>query len=105
MNDFKRIDEARKILGLGETASLEDIKKAYREKCLKYHPDRCKDARKKECEKMMKNINDARNIVLDYCINYKFSFAKQEIKKNTKEKELNDHLERFYNGWWGDLDL
>jgi curved DNA-binding protein CbpA len=28
--DFKQIDEARKLLGLGEDASLEEIKDAYR---------------------------------------------------------------------------
>ena len=30
--DFKKIDEARKILGLGEKATLKEIKNAYREK-------------------------------------------------------------------------
>jgi len=31
MADFKQIDEAKKILGLEETAALEEIKSAYKE--------------------------------------------------------------------------
>jgi len=33
--DFNKIDEARKILGLGEKATLKEIKSAYREKAKK----------------------------------------------------------------------
>ena len=40
MANFKQIDEARKLLGLDETATLEEIKKAYRKKAMEFHPDR-----------------------------------------------------------------
>jgi len=39
--DFKQIDDARKVLGLNESASLEEIRDAFRNLALKYHPDRC----------------------------------------------------------------
>ena len=48
MADFRQIDQARKLLGLGEEAGIEEIKEAYRDLSLKYHPDRCKDQDKKE---------------------------------------------------------
>ena len=105
MTDFKKINEARKILKLEENVTLEEIKNAYRELALKYQPDRCKGKNKKKYEEMFKKITNAKNTIMDYCINYKFSFAEKEIEKNTKEKELKEHLDRFYNGWWGDLDL
>ena len=39
-----RRDEAYKILGLPESASTAEIKKAYRKLSLKTHPDKCKDS-------------------------------------------------------------
>ena len=48
------------ILGLEEGASIEEIKRAYHNLALKHHPDLPKNAGKiKECEEMMKKINEA----------------------------------------------
>lgn len=48
------------ILGLEETASDEEIKRAYRNLVLQHHPDLPKNAdRIKECEAMMAKINEA----------------------------------------------
>jgi len=105
MADFKQIDEARKILGLDQEATLEEIKEAFRKLSLKYHPDRCKDKDKKNCEEMIKKINQAKDILLNYCANYKYSFKEKDVKKQTMDKQLYEHLKRFYDGWWGNLDL
>jgi len=59
MTRFRDIDEARKILGLGETASLAEIKRAYRTLSLKYHPDKCTDGDKQRCEDMFKKIKQS----------------------------------------------
>jgi len=105
MTDFKQIDEARKLLGLGEYASLEEIKSAYKELVLKYHPDRCKGEKKKECEERFKKISHSRDVLMNYCAGYKYSFKENDAKRNTMSKEYYEHLKRFYDGWWGDLDL
>ena len=48
------------ILGLDNSASEEEIKKAYHALALEHHPDLPKNAsRVKECEKMMAKINEA----------------------------------------------
>ena len=39
MASFEEIDEARKLLELPEAASMSEIKEAYRQKALLYHPD------------------------------------------------------------------
>ena len=103
MANFAEIDESRKILGLGETATLKDIKKAYRKLSLKYHPDRCED--KKECEKTFKKINHANEILMAYCAGYRYCFDKEEVKKTSMDEEFREHLKRFYDGWWGDLEI
>ena len=103
--DFKKIDEARKILGLNEEVSMEEIKSAFRQLSLKYHPDRCSHPDKKYCEEMFKKINYAKDIIGSYCANYRFSFQEKDVRKNIMTKEQYDHLKRFYDGWFGDLGL
>lgn len=105
MADHKQIDEARRLLRLKEDASLEEIKEAYRSLSLQYHPDRCKDTDKKHCEEKLKQINRARDIIMSYCANYRFSFKEQDVKKNTMDRETYEHLKRFYDDLFGDLDL
>jgi DnaJ-class molecular chaperone len=105
MAEYKQIDEARRLLGLGEDASLEEIKDAYRNLSLKYHPDRCKEPDKKNCEEKFKRINHAKDIIMNYCASYRFSFKEAEVKKNVMDRETYEHLKRFYDGWFGDLNL
>jgi len=54
MKDYKEIVNARKLLALGDEATLEDIKNSYRKLSLKYHPDRCKDDKK---EVLSRNVS------------------------------------------------
>lgn len=86
MMNFKQVDEARKILGLGE-ASIEEIKNAFRNLALKYHPNRCKEKDKKHCEEMFKRINHAKDIIGSYWANYRYSFKEKEVRKNSMSKE------------------
>jgi len=104
MADFKEINEARKLLGLDEEVTLPEIKEAYRKLALKYHPDRCKDEKKKDCEEMIKRINCAYEVVMGYCAGYRYSFREEDVKDATINKEFYKHLKRFYDGWGGDLD-
>ncbi|MBN3039767.1 MAG: DnaJ domain-containing protein [Candidatus Omnitrophica bacterium] len=105
MADFKQIDQARKVLGLDDTATLEDISQAYRSLSLKFHPDRCSGPDKKHCEEMIKKINNAKDVLSVYCANYRYSFKEKDVRRNSFDKETYQHLKRFYDGWWGDLDL
>ena len=50
------------ILDVSETATEEELKKAYRKLARKYHPDICKDP---ECEEKFKELNTAYEILKD----------------------------------------
>ena len=104
MADYKQVDKARKTLRLGESATIPEIKEAFRKLSLKYHPDKCKEKDKKKCEEKFKQINNANAVLIEYCLNYKFSFKAAEDVETPEEKEMKDHMKRFYDGWWGDLN-
>jgi molecular chaperone DnaJ len=53
------------ILGLAKGASKEEIKKAYRNLALKYHPDRVSPDKKKEAEEKFKEISEAYAVLSD----------------------------------------
>jgi molecular chaperone DnaJ len=53
------------ILGVKKSASLDEIKKAYRELALRYHPDRVPAEQKKEAEEKFKEISEAYAVLSD----------------------------------------
>jgi DnaJ-class molecular chaperone len=103
MNDHQRINKARRTLELGGKATIPEIKEAYRRLSLKYHPDKCDETDRKMCEEKFKELNRANEILVEYCLNYKFSFEDIEEEKNRSDSRMKDHMKRFYDGWWGDL--
>ena len=58
--DFK---DYYKILGVNKSASVDEIKKAYRKLALKYHPD--KNPNNKAAEEKFKEINEANEVLSD----------------------------------------
>jgi DnaJ-class molecular chaperone len=104
--DFNKIDGARKTLGLGENATLEEIRSAYRSLVLKYHPDRCAEKDREEYAEIFKKITRAYETIMVYCASYKYSFKKQDVEKTTKEEDMDkEHLKNFYDGWFGKVDV
>ncbi len=53
------------ILGVKKSASLDEIKKAYRGMALRYHPDRVPHEQKKEAEEKFKEISEAYAVLAD----------------------------------------
>src|SRR5512137_2283709 len=53
------------ILGVKKSATLEEIKKAYRELALRFHPDRVPSEQKKEAEEKFKEISEAYAVLSD----------------------------------------
>jgi hypothetical protein len=91
---FRAVDKARKILGLGEDATREEIQKVYKELMKKYHPDKAGNKRK-YLEKS-KQINWAYSVIVSYCADYRFSFCREDVEKVDPAIRLN---RQFSDDW------
>ena len=97
MANFNEIEEARKLLGLGEAATLKEIKRAYRTLAHRHHPDKHSDTPDEQTEETMKRLNWAYKLLMDYCTNYKYSFREEDI---TKTYPRDEYLRKYYYGWF-----
>ncbi|MFW6308795.1 MAG: J domain-containing protein [bacterium] len=80
--ESEKIYQAAKILNLGEKASLDEIKNAYKNLMKKHHPDNYNKEEKEKVREKVKKINKAYEIIMNYCDNYRYSFQKEQIAEN-----------------------
>ncbi len=92
------VESARKLLGLGEEASIRDVESAFRRLALEYHPDRCGGSA--SCEEMMRRLNRARRLLLEYCSSCRISFRKNDVE-TVSRGYADEHFRRFFEEWWG----
>lgn len=71
--DWRKIVEARVLLGLPESASVPEIRRTYRRLSKQHHPDLV--AEKIEAGRKMQEITLAYRLLLDYCADYKIPLA------------------------------
>lgn len=97
MANFIEIEEARKLLGLGEEATLKEIKKAYRKLAHRHHPDKLTEDNNKKGE-TMKRLNRAYKLILDYCNDYKYSFREEAVARTYFYDEyMRTYRDRWFN--------
>jgi len=96
MDKFLLVDKARKILGLDEEVTAQEVRDSYLAKIKEYHPDRCKD--KTVAEKMSKELNWAYGIIRNYCQNYRFSFKKDNVRRTDLDYQIQKQWEEDWLG-------
>jgi DnaJ-class molecular chaperone len=97
MANFNEIEEARKLLGLGESATLKEIKKAYRTLAHRQHPDKLGGDDSTESE-TMKRLNQAYKLIMDYCNEYRYSFKEEDVARTYFFDEyLRTYKDRWFN--------
>lgn len=98
MANFNEIEEARKLLGLGEAATLKEIKAAYRALAHRYHPDKHSDSAGEEPDETMKRLNRSYKLLMEYCDNYKYSFSEQDVARTYFYDEyMRTYKDRWFN--------
>lgn len=94
MADFEVIDEARKLLGLGEDASMRQIRSAYRRLAKQHHPDTGSSSSDVE---VMKQLNLSYKFLTDYCHDYRYSFREEDVARTYPGDE---YLRTWRKRWY-----
>lgn len=81
---YDDLQEALRILGLGDRASLKEIKARHRELVKRYHPD----AGNMADPERIRRINAAYRILADYVGAYRFSFTEEEFYTQCPEARI-----------------
>ncbi|MDO5674883.1 MAG: J domain-containing protein [bacterium] len=90
---WQEIEAAAALLQLGETASLQDIKRAYRRLSKKYHPDLAQDEVAPDGNnEQMYRLTAAYDLLRRHCENFSFPLKQPH---DAEEYDLYDPQE-----WW-----
>jgi curved DNA-binding protein CbpA len=81
---YIELQEALRVLGVGERATMREIRSRHRELVKRYHPDTCTLSEPLEIRK----TNAAYRIVMDYVAEYRFSFDEDEFYEQNPEERI-----------------
>ncbi|MBU4393375.1 MAG: GvpL/GvpF family gas vesicle protein [Actinobacteria bacterium] len=93
---WEDVDWARRIMGLGDTASAEEIKKAFQQAARATHPDHC--GQSAETERSFNDLNSARRIVLEYAQACEQTVKEEQIIFSEEKVRQNSLLVKVRNG-------
>lgn len=83
--DYQALDEARRTLGLGEQASISEVKAVYKRMARIYHPDRDPAP---EAEARFNAIRKARDTLLEYCEHFPCSIRQPDVESTLIIREV-----------------
>lgn len=81
---YNDLQKSLLILGLGERSSLREIKTRHRELVKRHHPDTGFTGE----PDIIRNVNAAYKVLLDFVSNYRFSFAENEFYEQCPEERM-----------------
>jgi hypothetical protein len=86
---YERLREARETLGLGEEATIGEIRKNFHDLIRRWHPDKARGNH--ELHKSKSDaIIQAYKTIMDYCGDYRVSFSREAVSRYRSEEEF----------WW-----
>jgi DnaJ-class molecular chaperone len=84
---YQELRQALNVFGLGERASLDEIRRRYRELVRQHHPDAGG-----EDPAAIRRVNAAYRLLGDYCRHYRFCFSHEEFLEQSPEERLREQF-------------
>ncbi|KAB0667725.1 J domain-containing protein [Oryzomonas japonica] len=81
---YADLQEALRVLCLGERATLKEIKTHHRELVKRHHPD----VNTIDDSEAIRQVNAAYRLLMDYVSEYRFSFAEVEFYEQNPEERI-----------------
>jgi hypothetical protein len=81
---YEKLKAALHVFGLGERATLGEIKARYRELAKRHHPD----GGIKEDTEAIYRVIEANRVILEYVESYRYCFSEQEYLEQDPEERL-----------------
>lgn len=97
LNPIMTLKEAREILGLGLSATRQEIISAYRRAARRWHPDRAPAEAQEEHRRRMQEVNAAYQRLKDFVEHYRFPLEDTQTPEDVEAW----WQDRFYTGVWG----
>jgi len=88
------IREAADILGIAEQASVNEIRSRYHALVKEWHPD-VSDYDSEYTHNTMIRLNDAYDILIDYCMQVEISFRHEDLIQTTETDPMDTWMERY----------
>ncbi|NPB09118.1 MAG: J domain-containing protein [Thermodesulfobacteria bacterium] len=76
---WKKLEEARRLLGLPVQTTRAEIKARYRKLAAEWHPDKTGEREK------MQRLNEAYDLLMDYCEHYRVVLAPNDQGADAEE--------------------
>lgn len=84
----EKVDKARRELGLGETATLEEVKNRFKELAKRWHPDVCVERDPIICQDRFRRITDAKTLLSLLIHLYNYSFRPENIERDQEKYDI-----------------
>ena len=85
---------AAELLGIGERAGFNEIRQAYHEQIMKWHPDMSTQDQEASHDLMIR-VMMAYDLLVDYCMNHTFSFRIEDLARDLEQSPADFWMERF----------
>jgi len=93
------LNAACRVLGIEKSINIIELRRLFRQHSLRYHTDHCREE-PLECRRKFDELRSAYLVLLNFCESYTIDLKKAFAHQ---ENEEYSHLNRFYDGWLGDL--
>lgn len=88
------IREAADILGIANRATINEIRSRYHTLVKEWHPD-VSQHDPEDIHTTMIRINDAYDVLIEYCMNHEFSFRPEDLKDYPAENPVDSWMARY----------